>query len=68
MKTVTLKQPTTVQDVLRHPIEGALIVSDAEAERLFDNGLLDGKPEDVAEEDAQPKRGPRKVKAPAPEA
>ena len=46
MKTVKLSQPTTVNGELRNPIEGPIICSDEEAERLFENGLSEGEPED----------------------
>lgn len=42
---VVLRAPTTVENVLRNPVEGSLIVSEEEAERLFENGLLVGEPE-----------------------
>ncbi|WP_419808381.1 hypothetical protein [Sphingomonas sp.] len=59
MKIITLAGPTSVDtgnpprgySELRHPIEGALTVSDDEAERLKKNNLLACDPEDVPEED-----------------
>lgn len=44
MWIVKLAVPTTVKDVLRYPSEGELTVTEAEAERLYVNGLLDGEP------------------------
>ena len=57
MKIITLAAPTVVNTTplgtgsgeLRHPIEGALTVSDDEAKRLKDNNLLAGDPEDAPE-------------------
>ncbi len=42
---VTLARPAVVNDVLRQPVEGSLTVSEAEAERLFNSGVLVGDPE-----------------------
>jgi hypothetical protein len=50
--TVTLKQPTVVHDVLRHPMEGALPASEKEAQRLFDNNLLTEEPQPIDAEEA----------------
>lgn len=47
MWIVTIAVPTVVHDVLRQPIEGALTVSEDEAQRLHDNNLLVGDPEPV---------------------
>jgi hypothetical protein len=55
MKIVILAAPTAVNTghptrgfaELRQPIEGPLTVSDEEAQRLKENGLLEGEPEDV---------------------
>jgi len=47
MWIVTLAVPTVVNAVLRQPIEGALTVSEDEAQRLHDNKLLVGDPEPV---------------------
>lgn len=55
MKMIKIANPTVVNTSpigagageLRHPIEGALTVTDEEAERLYENKLLDGEPEEV---------------------
>ncbi|WP_088183589.1 hypothetical protein [Sphingobium sp. Z007] len=51
MKFVKLSQPTTVDGVLRNPIEGEIPTSDTEAKRLKDNNLLDGEPTDFPDID-----------------
>ena len=50
MKIVTLATPTVVNNELRQPVEGPLIVSDDEAARLKENNLLDGEPEELPDE------------------
>jgi hypothetical protein len=58
MKQIKIAAPTVVNTSpigagageLRHPIEGALTVTDEEAKRLKDNRLLDGEPEDLPSE------------------
>lgn len=58
MKMIKIANPTVVNTSpigagageLRHPIEGALTVTDEEAERLYENKLLDGEPEDLPDE------------------
>ena len=52
MWIVTLKAPTTVNGELRNPIEGSILVSEAEAERLFDNDLLTEEPSPAPEPDS----------------
>ena len=59
MKIVTLSAPASVDTgnpprgfaELRHPIEGSLIVSDDEAERLKKSGVLAGDPEEMPDAD-----------------
>jgi hypothetical protein len=59
MKIVKLSRPMAVDThnpprgfaELRQPVEGALLVSDDEAERLKAASALDGEPEDVPEDD-----------------
>jgi len=58
MKIVKIAGPTAVNTghlqrgfaEMRYPIEGPLLVHDKEAQRLQDNNLLDGEPEDVGAE------------------
>lgn len=58
MKIITLAVPTIVNTnptrkgdgELRYPSEGGLTVSDDEADRLKDNNLLDGEPEELPDE------------------
>ncbi len=50
---VTLAQAAVVHDVLRYPVEGALTVSEAEAERLHTNKLLVGDPEPVGGDETE---------------
>lgn len=50
MKIVNLIGPAVIAGAVRYPIEGALTVSDAEAEQLKESGRLDGEPEDLPEE------------------
>lgn len=50
MKIVNLIGPAVIAGAVRYPIEGALTVSDAEADQLQASGRLDGDPEDLPEE------------------
>lgn len=50
MKIVNLIGPAVIAGAVRYPIEGALTVSDAEAEQLKASGRLDGDLEDLPEE------------------
>lgn len=61
MKIVKLAGPALVNGAVRYPVEGALTVTDTEAERLSNNNLLDGEPEDVPESDepSEPKKAAR---------
>jgi hypothetical protein len=60
MKIITLAVPTAVDTgnpargfaELRHPVEGSLTVTDEEAERLKDAGVLTGDPEDAEENES----------------
>ena len=47
MKIVNLIGPAVIAGAVRYPVEGALTVSDAEAEQLQESGRLDGDPEDL---------------------
>lgn len=47
MKIVNLIGPAVIAGAVRYPVEGALTVSDAEAEQLKESGRLDGDPEDL---------------------
>lgn len=49
MKIVNLIGPAVIAGAVRYPVEGALTVSDAEAEQLKGSGRLDGDPEDIPE-------------------
>lgn len=51
MKIITLAVAAPVNGPLRQPSEGALTVSDQEAQRLHDAGVLANEPEDVPMED-----------------
>lgn len=51
MKIVNLIGPAVIAGAVRYPVEGALTVSDVEAEQLKDSGRLDGDPEDLPGED-----------------
>lgn len=63
MKIVNLSGPAVIAGAVRYPIEGALTVTDEQAEQLEKSGRLDGEPEDLPVEDeqqetsAKPKRG-----------
>lgn len=50
MKIVNLIGPAVIAGAVRYPIEGALTVTDAEAEQLKASGRLDGEPEDLPED------------------
>ncbi|WP_347270990.1 hypothetical protein [Rhizorhabdus histidinilytica] len=50
MKIVSLAVPAILEGALRYPVENPLTVSDTEATRLKDAGVLDGEPEDLPEE------------------
>lgn len=47
MKIIKLAVAAPVNGPLRQPSEGALTVTDAEAERLHQAGVLEGDPEDL---------------------
>lgn len=51
MKIVNLIGPAVIAGAVRYPVEGALTVSDVEAEQLKDSGRLDGDPEDLPGEE-----------------
>lgn len=51
MKIVNLIGPAVIAGAVRYPVEGALIVSQAEAQQLKDSGRLDGEPEDMPSDD-----------------
>lgn len=51
MKIITLAVAAPVNGPLRQPSEGALTVTDDEAQRLHDAGVLTGEPEDLSEGD-----------------
>ncbi|AOF97992.1 hypothetical protein [Sphingobium sp. RAC03] len=53
MKIVNLAVPAILEKALRYPSEGPFTVNDKEAQRLKDNGSLDGDPEDLPEEEDQ---------------
>ena len=53
MKIVNLIGPAVIAGAVRYPVEGALTVSDAEAEQLQESGRLDGDPEDLPGEDEE---------------
>lgn len=53
---VALALPAAVYSVLRHPVEGGLLVDEDEAERLVAAGVLKGDPErarDAGEDDGE---------------
>lgn len=50
MKIVSLATPAILEGALRYPVENPFTVSDTEATRLKDAGVLDGDPEDLPEE------------------
>lgn len=47
MKIVNLIGPAVIAGQVRYPVEGALTVTDEEAEQLLESGRLDGDPEDI---------------------
>lgn len=47
MKIISLIGPAILENALRHPSEGRIIVSDEEAERLQSESLLYGEPEEA---------------------
>lgn len=51
MKIINLAVPAPIGGPLRHPEEGPFTVSDDQARRFKDAGMLDGEPEDVPEDD-----------------
>lgn len=63
---IKLARPAVVNDVLRNPVEGALTVNEAEAERLFLSGVLvgDPEPEPDPDEDEEDGDGLDKMKVP----
>lgn len=53
MKIVNLIGPAVIAGQVRYPVEGALTVTDEEAQQLLDSGRLDGDPEDLPDPDAE---------------
>jgi len=53
MKIVNLIGPAVIAGAVRYPVEGALTVSDAEAEQLRESGRLEGDPEDLPGEEGE---------------
>lgn len=46
MKQINLSGPAVIAGAVRYPVEGALIVTDEQAERLKESGRLDGNAEE----------------------
>lgn len=51
MKKITLFGPTIVNGAVRHPYENPLTVTNKEAARLFDSGVLAAEPADADGDD-----------------
>ena len=53
MKIVNLIGPAVIAGAVRYPVEGAFVVTDAEAHQLKESNRLDGEPEDLPSEDIE---------------
>ncbi|KQN33612.1 hypothetical protein [Sphingomonas sp. Leaf38] len=53
MKIVNLIGPAVIAGAVRYPVEGALTVSDVEAEQLKESGRLDGDPENLPDDEEE---------------